>query len=46
MVKLLGCESSQTTSMSVSDVYKKYGIDIASMKELKFGSKNKDANVT
>lgn len=45
MVKLLGYNSSQATSMSVTDVYKKYGIDIATMKELKFESRNEDVNV-
>jgi adenylate cyclase class 2 len=36
MVKQLGFKISQTTSVSTTDVYKKYGIDIDSFKELKF----------
>lgn len=35
-IKKLGFEVSQTTSINTTDVYKKYGIDIASIKELKF----------
>ncbi len=44
IVKLLGFELLQTTSMSVIDVYKKYDIDISAIKELKFESKNEDVN--
>lgn len=36
IVKLVGFEMDQTTSMSVKDVYAKYGIDIEIIKELKF----------
>jgi adenylate cyclase class 2 len=36
MVIILGFEQFQTTSMSVTEVYKKYGLDIDSFKELKF----------
>lgn len=36
VVKLLGFELSQTTSIDTGRVYKQYGIDIDSMKELKF----------
>jgi len=35
MIKLLGFDLSQTTSINTTDVYKKYGIDIDSIKELK-----------
>ncbi|MBT3412985.1 MAG: CYTH domain-containing protein [Candidatus Jacksonbacteria bacterium] len=36
IVKLLGYEISQTTSMNTIKVYKKYGIDLTAIKELKF----------
>ena len=36
IVKLLGYEMSQTTSINTTEVYKKYGINIQDIKELKF----------
>jgi len=36
VVKQLGFDISQTTSINTTEVYKKYGIDIYSIKELKF----------
>lgn len=36
MVKLLGFDLSQTTSINTTDVYNKYGIDINLIRELKF----------
>lgn len=36
IIKLLGFELSQATSIHTTDVYKKYGIDIDSIKKLKF----------
>jgi adenylate cyclase, class 2 len=39
IIKLLGFEMSQTTSINTIKVYKKYGIDLESIKELKFKNK-------
>ena len=36
IIKLMGYEKSQTTSINTTEVYKKYGIDIENIKELKF----------
>ena len=36
MIEKLGFEKSQSTSITTRDVYKKYGIDLHSIKELKF----------
>lgn len=36
-IKKLGFEVSQATSINTAEVYQKYGIDIAAIKELKFG---------
>ena len=39
IIKLLGFTLAQTTSINTEKVYKKYGIDLSSIKELKFEGK-------
>ena len=36
IIKLLGYKTSQTTSINTTDIYKKYGIDIENIRDLKF----------